>query len=160
MKIIDSKLVRSFREKYLYKDGVLVWLNPCARNVKKGDLVGYERKDGYRLTWIDNKVWLVHQIIFVMCHGYLPVVVDHINRNTRDNRIENLRDATRSLNGLNTSNKGRGTSGRKGVSWNTKRQKWQAYIKLDYRKICLGYFLNKKDAIAAREAKERQLNCS
>ena len=67
--------------------------------------------------------------------------VDHIDRNTVDNRIENLRLATRAQNMANKGKqKGTYSSEYKGVYWNKAKKKWQAQIKVNYKRIHLGYF--------------------
>ena len=76
--------------------------------------------------------------------------VDHIDRDSLNNHLSNLRYATHSENNQNVSIKSNNTSGVAGVSWNKQRKKWQAYIKLNYIKKNLGYFVNKDDAITAR----------
>lgn len=49
------------------------------------------------------------------------------------------------------------TSGVKGVSWNKKREQWQAYINLAGKRHHLGWFADKKDAIEARKQAEEEL---
>lgn len=82
--------------------------------------------------------------------------VDHRNRNGLDNRRENLRFATRSQNGFNTKLFKSNKSGAKGVSWYKwlAVPKWRADIKVNGRKIHLGYFHDKDEAIAARQTAE------
>ena len=44
-----------------------------------------------------------HRVVWLVCHGCWPMQeIDHINRNPRDNRIENLRDVTSRQNKINT----------------------------------------------------------
>ncbi len=50
--------------------------------------------------------------------------MDHINRNTLDNRPENLRAADKSSNQCNAKISARNTSGVKGVSWDANSGKW------------------------------------
>ncbi|MDM8534724.1 HNH endonuclease [Clostridiaceae bacterium HSG29] len=83
--------------------------------------------------------------------------VDHINRNTLDNRKENLRVCTNQQNGFNCTLKKNNTSGVSGVSWDKSRNKWSASIKYNYKNIYLGRFDNKRDAIIARLKKEKEL---
>ena len=48
------------------------------------------------------------------------------------------------------------TSGHKGVSWDEKSNKWQAYITVNKKRIHLGRFPNKEDAVEARKLAEQQ----
>ena len=74
--------------------------------------------------------------------------IDHINHTRDDNTTGNLRVVTNQQNQFNTI--------AKGYSWNKRLSKWQAYIKLNYKKIHLGYFVYEEDAHAAYlEAKAR-----
>lgn len=77
-------------------------------------------------------------------------LVDHRNGDQLDNRRENLRFATQTLNTRNAAKhlrNGKSSSQYKGVSWNTKRRKWYVFIRVeDGKKLYLGSF---KDEIAA-----------
>lgn len=77
-------------------------------------------------------------------------ICDHINRNTFDNRKENLRDVTQQQNSFNRSQLKNNTSGIMGVYWIKDRCLWRAGIKKDDKHIWLGDFINKEDAIVAR----------
>jgi hypothetical protein len=46
------------------------------------------------------------------------------------------------------------TSGRRGVSYDAKREKWVAYISVNKKRHTLGYFANFEDAVKARELGE------
>lgn len=46
------------------------------------------------------------------------------------------------------------TSGRRGISWNSNKQMWEAYIGTKGRRIKLGYFTDFEDAVKAREQAE------
>lgn len=77
-------------------------------------------------------------------------IVDHISGNTLDNRKCNLRIASPAGNARNRKQVGKNnTSGYKGVTWNKSVKKWQAQIKVNYKKINLGSFNNKEDAAKA-----------
>ena len=69
---------------------------------KRGDEVGCVRPIGYRVTMIRKKQFLIHRLIWVIETGSFPDnIIDHINRDKDDNRIENLRDVTQLENLLN-----------------------------------------------------------
>jgi len=80
--------------------------------------------------------------------------VDHIDRDKTNNHILNLRWATIIENGQNRSIGSNNKSGVIGVDFHKKNQKWRAQIKADGRRIYLGSFEDKNDAIVARENAE------
>ena len=82
----------------------------------------------------------------VICGDWM----DHIDRNTFNNRKTNLRPCTPLENAQNKSIQKNNTSGVSGVSWESDRQRWKASIKIDKKDKRLGCFINKDDAIKAR----------
>ncbi len=76
-------------------------------------------------------------------------LVDHINGDTLDNRLENLRYATASENSRNQKISSRNTSGYKGVTWIKKMNKWKSSISVNLKRINIGYFDNKHLAAVA-----------
>lgn len=76
------------------------------------------------------------------------LTIDHINRNTLDNRKSNLRIVTKFENNLNKRNN---TSGCVGVTWDRSKQKWQVTIKKKY----IGRFDDFKEAVNARKQAEK-----
>ena len=82
------------------------------------------------------------------------MMVDHINRDPLDNRKSNLRIVSNQQNSMNKGPQKRNTSGHKGVSWDKKRNKWYAYITVNYKLINLGRFSILEDAIEARKRAE------
>ena len=96
-----------------------------------------------------------HRIIFALTNGRWPDgEVDHEDRAKSNNQTENLREATRSQNGQNTTLRSTNKSGFKGVDWHKRGRKWVASITVDRRDIHLGLFTDILDAIAARQAAE------
>lgn len=64
--------------------------------------------------------------------------IDHIDRNTQDNHVSNLRIVTNQQNQFN--------SNAKGYSWSKRDKKWIAEIMVNKKKIYLGSFENEEDA--------------
>ena len=75
---------------------------------------------------------------------------DHINRNPFDNRKENLRLSTYTENARNRSVAQNNTSGIIGVHWCNTHCYWVAQIGYNGKRIRIGTFKNKQDAILAR----------
>lgn len=83
----------------------------------------------YHYTYKDGKEVLTHRLVWEEAHGPIPEGhdIDHINGNRQDNRLENLRPATREQNMWNMKNKNR--FGVKGLSWCERRGLWLGQIR-------------------------------
>ena len=125
-------------------------------SVKIGDEAGSDRGDGYRKVGIHGKSYLVHRILWAIHYGEFPdKSIDHINRDPSDNRISNLRLATRSQNNMNSKVRDDNTSGVSGVTWCKERQKWLSRIIVDGKSKNLGRTPDKAEAIRVRKEAER-----
>jgi hypothetical protein len=132
--------------------GELRWRVSPARNVKPGDLAGYQKEGGYLMVRIQRRPLLVHRIVFAMVNGFWPAQIDHINGIPNDNRPENLRAATHSENMQNCRLQANNTSGAKGVTWHATTGKWQAVCGFGGRKHYLGLYKELEAASAAVRA--------
>ena len=112
---------------------------------------------GYLQVKIFDRNMLAHRIIWVMVHGYWPEEIDHINGNPSDNRLVNLRHASRTENARNQKRHCTNTSGRTGVHWNRFTQYWVASIRNKDRTLYLGSYDEFQEAVAAREVFEKKL---
>lgn len=134
------------KDLFEYREGVLYWkIKPC-NNVQIGDQAGNKNVRGYWVTGIQRKLYQNHRLIFMWHYGYLPQYIDHINGNTLDNRIENLRPATCLQNQHNAKKRNDNKSGVKGLSWDKQCQKWKAQIRYNGQKIYLGLFESLENA--------------
>lgn len=111
---------------------------------------------GYVLISVGGCTYMAQDLAWLYVYGELPqCVVDHIDRNRSNNRVTNLRLATRRQNAQNKSLDRRSTSGVKGVHFVGKRSVWRAEIYIDGQLKKLGYFKDFDDAVAARRSAER-----
>ena len=124
-------------ELFEYRDGDLYW-----KPSKAGTVDG----SGYLQTGIQGRYFKNHRLIFLMHHGYLPSLIDHIDGNKLNNKIENLRPATRSQNSFNSMKSKINKSGVKGVSWRENLKKYRARIYANKKTYELGHFEKLEDA--------------
>lgn len=102
----------------------------------KVDRKGYARHP-VRANGTRGSVYLHRFILGLPKHS---PYVDHVNGDPLDNRRCNLRAANPGENSRNTRTPKTNTSGVKGVSWNSRRGEWEAYVGLNGKKKNLGWF--------------------
>jgi hypothetical protein len=128
--------------------GVFINNTQRASCVKIGDVTGSKSANGYVRITIDYKQYYAHRLAWLYVHGEFPKKeLDHLNKIKVDNRIINLRLATRQENMQNISTPRSGTtSGFRGVSWSKLAKKWKTYIKINGQAKHLGYFNTAEEA--------------
>ena len=126
--------------------GLFVWkYRPDMSNSWNARFAGKQAlnidSDGYKSGRINYRIYQAHRVAWLIHYGEWPDgQVDHINMVRSDNRIDNLRLATRSENAMNRGKQNDNTSGYKGVSWHKSSGKWQAKIKKNGKCIYLGTY--------------------
>lgn len=140
---------------FAYHAGVLYWKNPRAPRMKHGDLVGQFNARYWSCNVCSKRVYL-HKIIYEMHYGDVDTEVDHIDRDTTNNLISNLRSVSRLQNVLNTGVRSDNSSGYRGVS-PTPSGKWAAQINENGNRKHIGTFNNAEDASKAYEAYRKEL---
>jgi hypothetical protein len=118
---------------------------------------GAERPDKkYLITKISGKHYCAHKLVYLWHYGQWPEQLDHINRDSLDNRVENLRPANACTNMQNRKVFKSNTSGAKGVAWNKRANKWQVYVGVERKIKHIGYFDNFELAeLVAHEARQK-----
>ena len=135
--------------------GIFTWKIYRGGLAKVGDKAGKVEAYGHCRIKVNGKLYLTHRLAWLYVYGSWPDKdIDHINRIKTDNRIANLRTATRSENAQNTGIRKNNTSGAIGVSWKASVGKWRAYITKDYTQIYLGHYASKEEALVARQKAE------
>lgn len=91
----------------------------------------------------------VHQLMAITFLDHTPcgndLVVDHINSNKSDNRLENLRVVTQRENNQKE-RVGTGKSKYIGITWHKRSKVWQSQIGFKRKKLYLGSFKSEEEA--------------
>lgn len=155
--MISYERVRELFE-YDPKEGALY--NKTNRRGKSivGSVAGNPRGDSYLQLCIDRKMYRVNRIVWLWYYGYLPEnIIDHKDQDKTNNRIENLREASKQCNAINVSRFKNNTSGIRGISYDSRVDKWVAQIKVNQKRIFLTQSVSKLEAACARLAAEQCL---
>lgn len=138
--------------------GAILRLKPTQRS-PIGSRADFLRERGYAFVEIDRKMVRAHRVIWALAHGeWPPKEIDHINGCRSDNRLSNLRLATRSENMANIVVSRVGKSGVRGVSWDQDAQKWYARISKNGSEIYVGLFDDLSAAHAAYVEASKKIN--
>lgn len=129
--------------------GAISWRVKVASHTKVGAAVSTQRYDGYRLIRIRNVLYRQHRLAWLLTYGRWPEGdIDHINGDRSDNRLCNLREATRSQNLMNTVRR-KNKTGFKGVSYHSLSGRYSAAVYVNKKKVSLGYYRTAEEAYEA-----------
>jgi hypothetical protein len=108
------------------------------------------QKIGYWVTRIGDQRFYTHRLIWKWVTGNDPAqIIDHINKDRRDNSWINLRDVNRSQNSLNTNYQKPNKTGYKGVYFHAQNNYFTTQIVVNGKAKHLGCFETPEDAYAA-----------
>lgn len=106
-----------------------------------------------------TKTRLVHQLVAESFLGHisngLKLVIDHIDDNYLNNKVDNLQIVTQRFNARKT--QGRDSSKYKGVHWCKRSKKWRATIRINKNKKHLGLFICELEAHKAYQNKLKEI---
>ena len=150
-------------QKYLhqlfdYKDGTLYWKIRSSHRIHIGDKAGCLDTNNYYKIRINGKMYGSHRVIYAWHYGYFPKIIDHIDGNPENNKIENLREATHSQNNWNSRKNSRNTSGFKNVRWRKERNKWTCQFQVNKKTISRGAFDTAEEASIFAEKLRKELH--
>ena len=123
-----------------FKRGKEIILKPAL--LKNGYLALILNKNG------KQKCFTIHKLVAIVFLNHIPErfknVVDHINNNKIDNRVENLQIISNREN--SSKNKNGSYSKLTGVTFDKRMKKWKSIIYIDKKTKFLGYFDSDKQA--------------
>lgn len=125
----------------------LRWKINAAKNIPKGSNAGSLGPKARYLVRARGTYYLAHHIIWTLHYGLIPPEreIDHIDINSTNNRINNLRLVISSENHKNK--RARGKIMYKGVCHCGR--KYRAQIKIDGKREHIGYFYTPEEAARA-----------
>lgn len=143
---MDQKTLREVLS-YDQSTGVFTWKkHRCSTLV--GKQCGNTHHTGYIRISIKKKSYLAHRLAWIYMHGELSGEIDHVNGIKNDNRIGNLRIASRSQNLANKKLRKDNKAGLKGVFLvdKIKKNRWRASICVGGKNKYLGSFVTPEEA--------------
>jgi hypothetical protein len=136
LEVSQERVLELFR----YEDGKLF------RRSDNKEMGCYTQKHRYARIGIDGQNYKVHRIIFLYHKGYMPKIIDHINGDCYDNRIENLREANTYQNRQNSRIYSTSKSGVKNVYWSKGIDKWCVCFSINGKRKTFGYYADLEEA--------------
>ena len=145
------------QEHLAYKDGELVIKSPWFVSQKKGDVLGYDGRQGYQKCRILGVEYYVHRLIWALHHGETKQVIAHIDGNKKNNKVENLLSMSKgSAITLNRKlRKKVSTTGHTGV-YPAPRGQFHVFIQLNKTRIFVGSYPTVEEASSAYQAAKQE----
>lgn len=153
--VISQKHLKELIE-YCPSTGVFTWRPRDGKNGfnsnfagKRAGSISKHQKSDYSCIeiGINGKSYKAHHLAWLYMTGVFPdFQIDHDNRNSLDNRWENLKKSSYAKNTKNKSKLITNTSGVTGVHWSKQHNKWRAVGCVNYKKKHLGLFDDIEDA--------------
>jgi hypothetical protein len=144
--------IEYLRQCFHYDSGRLFWLKRLREHFSTADYWrGWNNRwSGKEAGYLDSgRRWQVrvndrkiprYYIVWALHFGEWPELLDHRNRDSSNDRINNLRLVTPCQNAQNRRRQSNNKAGLKGVSWDRGKGRWRATITVNRRWIQLGLF--------------------
>ena len=144
--------------KYNPTYGEVVWEVSRNSNAPAGSIINSKHKHGYIQFKFNYKMYLAHRVAWFLYYGEWPKgFIDHIDGVRDNNKITNLRLATRLENSHNRLPNKRSKSPFKGVAFVKKSNRWQVQISYNKKVIYIGQYDTDLEAAIAYNIKATQL---
>ena len=129
--------------RYCPQTGNFTWSQDRGGGARVGDIAGTATSTGYRQIRLAGRLYFAHRLAWLLTHGAWPSgVIDHIDGNGMNNRIENLRDVSVAMNQQNQrrAHRSNKSSGLLGAHFDQRTGRWLAKISVANKTINIGRF--------------------
>lgn len=155
--MLTNEHFHELHERFAYdpETGIFIFKKSPNRRKPIGSTAGSFVKEGYVYLGVNGVNYLAHRVAYLMHYGFLPDgFIDHKDSDKWNNRIDNLRPASRSENAANSNISARNTTGVKGVYFDKRMRRYVGRLKKSNKLILVGTFATLHEAdLAMREAR-------
>jgi hypothetical protein len=138
-----------------YKDGNLIWLKPTSFRKKIKSVAGTSNKKCV-VIGLFGKNYMAHRLIYIYHYGFTPKIIDHIDGNPFNNKIENLREVNNTQNSQNSKLSKSNKLGYKNVSYKKDINKYRVRLVINGKETNFGNFADLELAdLVAQEARDK-----
>ena len=131
--------------------GIFTRLCATSSRAQVGDVLGTPTGLGGHLrSTVGGKRYYLHKLAWLYVYGSYPELIDHINRDTTDNRICNLRQATKSQNSTNSKVRADNVVGQRGICFDKQTSSWRVQLCANGQSV-RPRFKSFADAVTARD---------
>lgn len=154
---ITQSRIRSLLH-YNAETGVFTWAIRQS-NKTAGSLAGYADQRGYWRIKIQGRRYRAHRLAWLYVNGELPICIDHIDGNTTNNAIANLRIGEKGINQQNVRRPQRNNkSGFLGVHKRSDSGTYRVCISVNGKIRYFGGYKSPEEAYSAYLEKKRHLH--
>lgn len=146
MIIKNNRLIKKLSKliEYHPTTGKFYWNAYIGSRIKPGMIAGHKSQIGYWIITYQGRPLKAHRLAWFKIYGFIPDCLDHINGNTIDNRISNLRESNVIENGRNRIEHRNGSL--LGTSFRKDNNKWIAQYWIKNKKLHIGQFNTQEEA--------------
>lgn len=157
---LDNTLSREYIiARYSYNPETGDLTSKYYRKIYRPRILRAKDSQGYIRFTMNGAAYHAHRVAWLIHFGSWPKeCIDHINGDRSDNRIMNLREASRGENNHNMKINKNNTSGVKGITFHNASGKWRASIKLGGKVAYCSLFESIEEAVIAIKIKRTELH--